>query len=674
MSERTPRNAVNADGELMIYGVVGDEWDGLDSRSVIAGIKAMGNVDTITLRVNSGGGYVFEGLAILNYLAAHPARKVVHIDGIAASMASVIAMVGDEIHMPANALMMIHNPWNLAIGDAAAMRKEADNLDRVKAAIVTVYAAKTGKSESELSALMDAETWMTGQEAVDAGFATHLGPAVQASALLQPDLSIMNFTNLPDALRRQTQPSAAAAAGLIRAALAAVQTEENSSMADKVNDTAPNPGAANADAETARIRAEAQAAERTRAAEIRKAVKAARLPETVAEELVDAGTPLDKARETIINRLAEADTVETRNQVRVVADAVDRFRAGAQAALLAKAGLAKDDAGNELRGLSLRELAREALEIHNVATRSMRPVEMVKAAMTHSTGDFVFILANVAEKSMLRGYEEAAETFQAWTATGTLSDFKAVSRIDLNTFPSLAKVDEGGEYQYATIGERGETVQLATYGNLFSITRQAIINDDMSVFTRIPQRMGRAAVRTVGNLVYAVVTANPAMSDSTALFHANHKNLAGAGGAPSVTTLDAGRVAMATQKDRSGNAVALNIRPRYMLVPVALEGTSKVLMASEFDPSKTQRVPNSVAGLAEVISDARLDAASTTAWYLAADPNATDTVEVSYLDGASTPWLEQQDGWKVDGVEFKVRLDAAVKALAWEGLYKNAGA
>lgn len=668
MSERKPRNAVNADGELMIYGVVGDEWDGLDSRSVIAGIKAMGNVDTITLRVNSGGGYVFEGLAILNYLAAHPARKVVHIDGIAASMASVIAMVGDEIHMPANALMMIHNPWNLAIGDAAAMRKEADNLDRVKAAIVTVYAAKTGRSEGELSALMDAETWMTGQEAVESGFATHLGPAVQASALLQPDLSIMNFTNLPDALRRQTQPSAAAAAGLIRAALAAVQTEE-SSMTVKVEDTAPNAGA-----DEARIRAEAQAAERTRAAEIRRAVKAARLPDTVADELVDAGASLDKARETIINRLAEADTVETRNHVRVVADAVDRFRAGAQAALMAKAGLAKDDAGNELRGLSLRELARESLEMHNVATRSMRPMDMVKAAMTHSTGDFVFILANVAEKSMLRGYEEAAETFQAWTATGTLSDFKAVSRIDLNTFPSLAKVEEGGEYQYATIGDRGETVQLATYGNLFSITRQAIINDDMSMFTRIPQRMGRAAIRTVGNLVYAVLTANPVMSDATALFHANHKNLAGAGGAPTTATVDAGRVAMATQKDRSGNSVALNIRPRYMLVPVALEGTSKVLMASEFDPSKTQRVPNSVAGLAEVISDARLDAASTTAWYLAADPNATDTIEVSYLDGVQTPLLEQQDGWKVDGVEFKVRLDAAVKALAWEGLYKNAGA
>lgn len=667
MSDRKPRNAVSTDGEVMIYGVVGDEWDGLDAKSVIAGIKALGDVDTITIRINSGGGYVYEGLGILNYLASHPARKVVKVDGIAASMASVIAMVGDEIEMPANALMMIHNPWNLVIGDAAAIRKEADQLDKVKASIVGIYAARTGKSEAELSALMDAETWMSGQEALDAGFATTLAPAVQAAALLQPDLSLMNFTKTPDALRR-SKPSATVVAALTRAALPAEQQE--SSMTVKVEDSAT------ASADEQKIRAEAQAAERVRAGEIRKAVRAARLPDSLADELVDAGTPLDEARAKIIDKLAEADQAgpQTRNQFRIVADAVDRFRAGAQAALAGKAGLAKDDAGNELRGLSLRELARESLEVHNIATRSMRPLDMVKAAMTHSSGDFVFILGNVAEKSMLKGYEEAEETFQAWTSTGTLSDFKPTSRIDLNSFPSLAKVEEGAEYKYATIGDRGETVQLATYGALFTITRQAIINDDMSVFTRIPQRMGRAAIRTVGNLVYAVVTGNQVMSDGKALFHAAHKNLAGTAAAPSVASLDAARVAMATQKDRSNNAVALNIRPKYLLVPVALEGVSTVLLASEFDPSKTQRVPNAVAGMAKVVADARLDADSATAWYLAADGSATDTVEVSYLDGQEQPWLEQQDGWKVDGVEFKVRLDAAVKALAWEGLFKNPGA
>ena len=132
---------------------------------------------------------------------------------------------------------------------------------------------------------------------------------------------------------------------------------------------------------------------------------------------------------------------------------------------------------------------------------------VVAAAFTHGTSDFTNLLADVATKSMLKGYDEAEETFQSWTSVGNLPDFKAAKRVDLNTFPSLAQVEPGAEYKYATIGDRGETIQLATYGSLFSITRQAIVNDDLDVFTRLPNKMGRAAIRTVGNLVYAVLSA-----------------------------------------------------------------------------------------------------------------------------------------------------------------------
>jgi len=670
MSEQQPKNAVGSDGVVMIYGVVGDAWDGLDSKSVIAGIRALGDVRELTVRINSGGGYVSDGLAIYNFLAQHPARKTVVVDGIAASMASVIAMAGDAILMPANALMMIHNPWNVVIGDADELRKGADTLDKMKDSLVGIYARRTGKAEAELSEMMDAETWMSGDEALAGGFATEVTGRVEAAALLRADLSKLRLTNTPDALRRDREIVAAVAVPS-RAALPAEHTQGEPDMSTTPNPAAPQAGDT---VDVNALRAEATQAERQRASEIRKAVAAAKLGDDVATTLIEEGVPLDQARAKIIDAMAARDVQEpSRSVIPVTADAVDKFRAGAVAALLGKSGLAKPDASNEFRGLTLREMAREALEIRGVSTRGMRPMDMVKAAMTHSTSDFSFILQNVAEKAMLRGYEEAEETFQRWTFAGTLTDFKPASRIDLNAFPSLREVPEGAEYRYATIGDRGETIQLATYGEMFSITRQAIINDDMSVFTRIPQRMGRAAIRTVGNLVYAVLTGNPTMSDGKALFHADHKNLAGAGAAPSTATLDAMRVAMATQKDRSGNSVALNIRPTYLLVPVALEGATKVVVESEFDPSKTQRVPNSVRGIAEVISDARLDAASAAAWYAAANAAATDTIEVAYLDGVQSPTLEQEEGWKVDGLEFKVRMDAGVKALAWEGLYKNPG-
>ena len=165
----------------------------------------------------------------------------------------------------------------------------------------------------------------------------------------------------------------------------------------------------------------------------------------------------------------------------------------------------------------------------------------IMAGGMHSTSDFVEILANVANKSMVKSYEEAEETFSLWTAKGVLTDFKPAKRVDLNLYPSLGEVPEGGEYTSGTIGDRGESIQLATYGKTFAITRQAVINDDLNAFSRIPNRMGRAAKRTIGNLVYAVLTANAAMSDTYNLFSTQHSNWDDSGAAPTMDVVSAAR-------------------------------------------------------------------------------------------------------------------------------------
>ena len=161
--------------------------------------------------------------------------------------------------------------------------------------------------------------------------------------------------------------------------------------------------------------------------------------------------------------------------------------------------------------------------------RSFSPVGL---GGMHSTSDFSLVLENVANKSMLAGYEEADETFHLFTSVGTLSDFKPAKRSDLNLFPVLDEMPEGAEYKYGKIGERGQMTQLATYGKMFAITRETIINDDMGAFTKIPRLMGRAAHRTIGNLVFAVLTKNLPMADGINLFHADHNNLAASGAAP----------------------------------------------------------------------------------------------------------------------------------------------
>jgi len=319
------------------------------------------------------------------------------------------------------------------------------------------------------------------------------------------------------------------------------------------------------------------------------------------------------------------------------------------------------------------DIARECLAHAGVNVRGMDKMALVAAAFTHTSSDFPLLLANVAEKAMLKGYDEAEETFQLWTVAGSLSDFKIGSRVDLNTFPSLDKIADGAEYRQANVGDRGESVQLATYGKLFSLTRQTIINDDLNAFTKIPKAMGRAAIRTIGDLVYAVLTGNPTMADGTALFHANHKNLL-TGAGLSTGSVDAMAVAMGLQKDATGSTLNLNLAK--VIVPRALRGTAMVVRESEFEvgaSSKNNTVPNMVRNTFEVISDARLDAASATAWYGVADQNMSDTIEVSYLDGNQTPTLEQKNGWNIDGVEFKVRMDAGVKALDFRTMAKNPG-
>jgi hypothetical protein len=450
-------------------------------------------------------------------------------------------------------------------------------------------------------------------------------------------------------------------------------------MTDKAIEQAERSQAADTDALTRE--AEKKGAQRAlelegkRRGDIRELFTSFKDQEQLRDQCLDnPAISVDEARKQLLAALAAGTTPVTESQrVEVGETEVEKFARAAEDAVAVRAGIEKDSKkGTELCGYTLLELARKSLEVRGVRVQGMDKRELVGRAFTHSTSDFPKILENNARKAMLRGYDEAEETFDSFTRSGNLSDFKPHTRVGMGVFESLEKIPEGGEYKHGTIGERYETIQLATYGKLFSITRQAIINDDLNAFTDIPRKMGRAAARTVGDLVWSILTANPTLSDGVALFHSTHKNLAASGAALSAASVGAARTAMRTQKD--GKAT-LNIRPRFLVVPAALEDTARVLMASETDPaSANSRVPNPVRGALEIVVDARLDAVSTTAWYLAADPSAFDTIEVGYLDGVSTPFLDQQDGWTVDGVEYKVRMDAAAAPLEFRTLYKNPGA
>jgi ATP-dependent protease ClpP protease subunit len=163
--------------ELDVYDVVGLGGDSPTAKQVLDRLAAAKGAKTIELRLNSAGGLVDEGLAMYSILAAHPAKVTVHVDSIAASIASVIAMAGDEIVMAESAMMMIHNPWSLAIGDATEMRKTADLLDKRGGQLAGIYSARTGQPLATVFSDMAAETWMTASEAQAKGYATRIVPS-----------------------------------------------------------------------------------------------------------------------------------------------------------------------------------------------------------------------------------------------------------------------------------------------------------------------------------------------------------------------------------------------------------------------------------------------------------------------------------------------------------------
>jgi len=657
--------------EIWIYGDIGESWygDSVAAKDFVQTVAAL-DAETITVRLNSYGGSVSDGIAIYNALKRHPATVTVSVDGIAASIASLIAMAGDRIEIAENAMLMIHAPWGSMAGNAVELREYADMLDKWSQAMAASYANKTGRSLDDVMAwLTDGKDhWFTASQAVDEKLADATTAALPISA------SASRFAWASARAANAPAASAVRPASTHTPLISSSQETAlpTSTVLTQTNTPMPTDAVAQQEAVQAAVRAENQRQSSIRAA-FQPYMNDTDAPTVLNAALADMNCTVVQAKARLLDAMARGAEPVTSGYLVTVEDETDRRRAGMAAALEIRAGLAKNDTSNPWRGHSLVEMARASLQAHGVKHAGTDRMSLIALAFTHSSGDFPLLLANIAQKAMLKGYDEAEETFQLWTSKGTLPDFKPMQMVDIGSFPALRQVAEGGEYKYISIGERAETRVLATYGDIFKITRQAVINDDLDAFTRIPRKMGRAAVRTVGNLAYAVLTGNAPMADGKALFHADHGNVLDPS-ALSTAAVDAMRVAMARQKDTGQTSGSLNIRLAKLLVPISLQGTANVVRDSEFEVgagTKNNTVPNSVRSTFEVIADARLDDSSTSKWYGVADKAMHDVVTVDYLDGNEAPTMEQQQGWNVDGVEFKVRLDASAKALDWKTMQRN---
>lgn len=193
-------NWINKDNkkeaEILLYGVIGEDgyWDDVTSKQFAEDLKAVEDAVKINVRINSPGGDVFAGQAIYSMLKRCKSEVIVYIDGLAASIASIVAMSGDKIIMPKNAMMMIHKPWTITAGNANDMREEADTLDKIEESIISVYTDKTGLSAEEIKTLLEDETWLTASDALEKGFIDEIEETEVKAQIINDSLEINGQT------------------------------------------------------------------------------------------------------------------------------------------------------------------------------------------------------------------------------------------------------------------------------------------------------------------------------------------------------------------------------------------------------------------------------------------------------------------------------------------------
>lgn len=408
----------------------------------------------------------------------------------------------------------------------------------------------------------------------------------------------------------------------------------------------------------------------------------------LAADLIRKGGTLDEAKSAVLAELAirDASSGGQRNAANIVTvkDEMETRMAGMAQAIAARVdGKVKlDDNGRQYRGLSLLEMGREFLEAKGVNTRGLDRLTLATRMLHYrdtgsmGTSDFSSLLANVASKRLRDSYQQNPGTYQQWARRApNAPDFKSMSVVALSGAPDLLQVNEHGEFKVGTMSDGQETYKLLTYGRIVSLTRQAVINDDLSGFDRLVSSFGNSSARLENRTVYSQLTANAALSDGVALFNATHSNLAGTGAAIAVASLGAARTAMRLQKGMAGEE--LNITPTFLIVPAALEQVAYQFTSSNYVAATQSAISEFRAGGRTAITpivEPVLDANSSTAWYLASDSSQVDTIEYCYLDGAEGPVLESELGFEVDGISYKCRLDFASKAIDYRGLYRNPGA
>lgn len=624
--------------KLDLTGVVGDDIRSSDLSAFLDRHAA----EPVELRLNSPGGSAFVGIEMFNAIRDH-GDVTVTVEALAASAASLLCMGAKRIDMKPGALMMMHRASAMTLGNSEAHRRTTAVLDKIDARVVEIYAARSRLSRSKIESLLDAETWLSGEEAVAAGFADHAEVATfetKGASACAPNFKV-DIRNL---YRNPPQQLFALMA----------QTREPPM-------TTPN----NQPDVTADLYARCTSANLT-------------LQEANAIVLAAAGDAT-KGRDLIIDAVAkkagDQSTVPGNGDGLAAPDALAKAVGDVIYARMSGKPVPEGQA-RDLAGRSLLDLGALMIQSTGGTIRSWHKDRLADQIMLsggmHSTSDFPFLTQQSGNRLLGEAYEAAASALKKVARRRSSQDFRAIAVGRLGEMPQLLEVAEGGEVTYGTRTEASESFRLRTFARIFAITRQALVNDDLGAFADSVRAWGQAAAAVEANELYSLVSGNGAvMADGQTLWHSTHGNVAGSPSQLNVSSLDEARAAIRTTKGLDG-VTPLNLSPRYLVVGPANETRAQVLVNASVSFTATEiENANPFASTLELLVEPRIE---DYAFMLFADPASADVISYAYLGDRAGPELETRPGWSVLGLETRAIFDVGAGATGFRGAFKNAGA
>lgn len=409
--------------------------------------------------------------------------------------------------------------------------------------------------------------------------------------------------------------------------------------------------------------------EKQRRTEIRSLVRTAGLGPEVADDLIDAGADMTRAKAEIFD--AAQSKASTTPIIRTHAPANDdpsviqRRATDALVYRMQGGDLAKD--ARPFVNMSLLDMARDSLTRAGVSVRSMSADETFQRAAEHGGSDFPLLISNAANKSAMASYTAAQSPLKTLCRQRTLSNFKETSSIRLGEMGRLEKLSESGEITHTSRGENGETMHLENFARGMTVSRNLLINDDLHLLSDMTAAFGEAAAQTEADILVNLLLSNPNLSDGTPVFDASRGNIMAAG-LVTQASLDETRQAMRTRTGLDGKTL-INATPRYVLVGADRETEAEQILAA-IQPNKTDDV-NPFGGKLSLMVEPRITDGS---WFVFADPTRLASMQYAYLSSAQGVQIQRTEAWDTLGMKYRAFLDFGAGWLDWRGANKNEGA